>query len=86
MAKAAYKARSLKGAERRVRELLKQRAYHIEILENWNKERKLLAKLAAEGPCFDNPLIAHEAKKIRDHILSLMNLGPDGKFLDRASW
>ena len=77
-----YKAKSLAGAEMRVRELQRQLREANEILERWAMERKLLAKLAAKGPCFDNPLIVFDAEKIRDGILKNCGLAPDGKFLN----
>lgn len=64
-----YKAKSLSGAQARVRQLSKQVAERDELLERWNYERRMLAKLAAETPQFFNPLVAMEAKQIRDTIL-----------------
>lgn len=64
-----YKAKSLRGAESRVRQLQKQIAVRDELLIRFDYERKMLAKLAAETPQFDNPLVVLEAKQIRDHVL-----------------
>ena len=77
-----YKAKSLDGAEKRVRELQRQLREASEILERWANERKALAKLAAKGPCFFNPLEAFAAETIRDEILFHCGLAPDGKFLE----
>lgn len=86
-----YTAKSLSGAQRRVRELLKQRKELMadlqrldQHLNNFLKERIMLAKLAAKGPAFDNPLVAFEAEQIRDDILRRVGLAPDGKFLPKG--
>mgnify|MGYP000644480744 CR=1 FL=1 len=65
-----YKAKSKAGAERRVRELIKQVRERDELLDLWARERKLLAMLAADTPQFHNPLVVAEAKLLRDNILS----------------
>src|SRR5690606_28275785 len=70
MARAPYKAKSLKGAERRVREQQKVIERLMLLGERYARDRRLLAKLAADTPQFDNPLAIFEAKKIRDEILS----------------
>ena len=72
----SYKAKSLKSAERNVRSLLKQRAERDELLAIFDRERKMLAKLAADTPQFFNPLDVYEAKKIRDLILEQLNAEP----------
>lgn len=79
--------RTIKGANLRIRELSKQ----VERLQETvcilkmklrilHHERTMLAKLAASGPAFDNPLIVFEAKEIRDHVLAGLGLNPDGTF------
>lgn len=68
-----YKAKSLKAAERNVRSLLKQRAERDELLNIFDRERKLLAKLAAKTPQFYNPFDVMEAEKIRDVLLKQLN-------------
>ena len=68
-----YKAKSLKAAERAVRSLTKQRAERDELLNIFDHERKMLAKLSAETPQFFNPLEVMAAKKIRDVILKQLN-------------
>ncbi len=40
------------------------------VLMEWQYQRSMLAKLAAETPLFYNPLVVYEAKKIRDAILN----------------
>jgi hypothetical protein len=68
---ADFRATSLKNAERMVRRLQKQVADRDELLERFDRERKLLAKLAADTPQFYNPLHVMEARRIRDSILLL---------------
>lgn len=48
-----------------------------------DQELKLnqLAKLAAKGPTFFNPLEAFAAEDVRDKILASMGMKPDGTFL-----
>lgn len=65
-----YVAKSLAGAQRRVRELQRQVRDRDALLDQWARERKLLAMLAAETPQFHNPLAVYEAKQIRDMILA----------------
>ncbi len=38
-------------------------------LAKWGFERYILAKLAADKPLFDNPIIIYEAKQLRDAVL-----------------
>jgi hypothetical protein len=64
-----YKAKTLSGAERRVRELQGQVVALNELLDRWKQERVLLAKLAAADPMFLNPLEAMAAETLRDQLL-----------------
>lgn len=64
-----YTSNSLPAAIREVRMLRKLRGQLSELLEQYARERKLLAMLAADVPQFDNPLKAWEAKELRDQIL-----------------
>ena len=64
-----YKAKSIKGAERYVRSLLKQRAERDKLLDDYDRQRKMLAKLSADTPQFYNPFDVMEAKTTRDVIL-----------------
>lgn len=73
-----YKSRSLPAAERRVRELKRQVHYLNDALGRRMNDCKTLAMLAAEGPCFDNPLHAMAAKAVRDRELKECGLNPDG--------
>lgn len=66
----AYTAKSLAGAQRRVRELERHVRDRDALLDQWARERKLLAMFAAETPQFHNPLVVYEAKKMRDMILA----------------
>jgi hypothetical protein len=68
-----HKAKSLKAATRNVRSLLKQRAERDELLNVFDRERKMLAKLSADTPQFFNPFDVMEAKTIRDRILKQFN-------------
>lgn len=52
-----------------VRCLKRQIAQRDDLLNRFDCERKLLAKLAAETPQFYNPIHAMVAKQIRDRIL-----------------
>jgi hypothetical protein len=56
-----------------VRRLRRQIAERDELLTRFNRERRLMARLAAETPQFFNPLVVMEAKQIRDRILGLHN-------------
>lgn len=69
MKSTAYKARSMSGAQLRVRQLQKQVEERESLLQQWHKERVLLAKLAADTPQFFNPFMVTEARTIRDRIL-----------------
>lgn len=71
-----YKAKTLAGAQRRVRELEVQLNAWREVTDKIARERTMLAKLAADTPQFFNPLDVMEAKQIRDRILKPLN-GPD---------
>jgi hypothetical protein len=74
-----YKPRSLKGAEVYVRNLRFQLS-EMERYDRWKSHAlNMLAKLAAEGPSFSNPLDVYEAKKIRDQILDSLGLTPEGR-------
>ena len=66
----SYVAKSIAGAQRRVRELQKQVDERNALLDQWARERQMLAMLAAETPQFYNPLVAMEAKEMRDCILA----------------
>lgn len=75
-----YKAKSLTGAERRVRQLERNYKRLDELAGRWRKERQLLAMLAADGPCFSNPILVAKAKQMRDEILRVeCRLTPEGK-------
>ncbi len=72
-----YTAKSLSGAQKRVRQLQRQVAERDELLNRWDHERRLLARLASKpnDPIrtqpFLNPLTFLEAEQIRDRILKL---------------
>lgn len=75
-----YVARTITGAQRRVRQLENQVALWRKMHEVAAQERDACALLAAEGPAFKNPLRIIEAKKIRDRVLWRMGLNPDGSY------
>jgi hypothetical protein len=87
-----YKAKSISGAQARVRQLEKQVADCSRYLGMANErekklksERQVLAKLAAKGPCFYNPLDAWAAETLRDEILRTeCGLNPDGTYIKHA--
>lgn len=82
-----YIAKSKESAEkevRRVRRMCKKISSVLsdvaESRRELYKHRRLLAMLAAEGPCFHNPLTVYEVKNLRDAILrDECRLQPDGK-------
>jgi hypothetical protein len=79
-----YQAKTLSGAQSRVRQLQKQLFSMAETLGQYRNDRKWMAMLAAEGPCFSNPLEAMAAKIRRDEILRVQcGLNPDGTPLNR---
>lgn len=65
-----YKAKSLKSAERMVRNLRRQIKERDDLLKEFSTNLKTLAKLSAETPQFFNPLDVMQAKRLRDFILS----------------
>ena len=89
MAATTYKAKSISGAEREVRGLRRQIEHLNDVLGRYMDEakqlqehRRTLAKLAAEGAAFDNPLVAMAAKELRNRILrDECSLAPDGTYL-----
>lgn len=88
MAAKPYRAKSISGAQSFVRRLLRLLEQHkgfeqdlIGQRDQARAERRLMAMLAAEGPCFSSPITVAEAKKVRDQILaSECNLNPDGTY------
>lgn len=60
---------SLKSAVRAVRRLRKQVAERDALINIFDSDRRLMAKLAADKPQFSNPLEVMEANKIRDLLL-----------------
>lgn len=74
-----YTAKTLTGAQAAVRRLQRLVDEQSRLLQQYHEERKLLARLAAKGPAFDNPLVAFEAERVRDAVLRQLNLRPDGR-------
>jgi hypothetical protein len=54
------------------------------IAKEYDRERKLLARLAAKGPAFTNPLTVYDAERVRDRILREMRMNPDGSFIKKG--
>jgi hypothetical protein len=75
-----YQGKTLSGATRRVRQLEKQIAERDATIEACAQAVAMLAKLAAKGPAFFSPLAAMEAEKLRDKILDILGMNPDGTF------
>lgn len=74
-----YKAKSLSGAQARVRQLMKHIDTYESICVRMRAELIACAKLAADGPAFSNPLDVMDAKRIRDRVLKdYCNLTPCG--------
>jgi hypothetical protein len=89
MAAETYKAKTKESAEREVMRLRRQ----LEVeANNWIALSKLyiaerrkavaLAKLAANGPAFFNPLEAFAAQDIRNCILRENGMNHDGTFIN----
>lgn len=78
-----YKAKSLNGAQTRVRQLSKQVNELNQIAGRYHEAMILCAKLAADGPAFYNPLHIAAAKKVRDDVLArCCGMKPDGSPLN----
>lgn len=80
-----YKAKSIEGAQRKVRQLQRDNeqlraelAYVDRYLVREQHTSRLLARLAAKGPAFDNLMVALEAETRRDQILAELGMNPDG--------
>ncbi len=65
----AYEAKTISGAQNMVRQLRRQIEERNELLKEFDHQRRLLARLAADSPQFYNPLDVAEAKRIRDKLL-----------------
>lgn len=76
-----YKARTLRGATQRVRAMQESLVRIDRLARKYYDERNALAKLAADGPAFDNPLVVFEAKCVRDRVLRELGLRPDGSWI-----
>lgn len=74
-----YRAKTIAGAQEKVRALQRECAELSRKVGQYYADRIALAKLAAEGPCFYNPLDAFAAKHIRDEVLrDCCKMKPDG--------
>lgn len=72
--------KSIEGAERRVALLERQIEANGGTIRAMVNDMRVLARLAADGPAFDNPLAIIAAKHIRDRVLADINLNPDGSY------
>lgn len=70
--------KSIDGAVRKIRTLEKAIVQYQRICDRLEFEKRQLAKLAATGPVFFNPLDAIAAEKLRDETLARIGLNPDG--------
>lgn len=68
--RAPYKAKTITGAQQRVRLLERRLDFAHKLLERYARERMLLARLASKTPQFSNPLEVLDAEKLRDNILA----------------
>jgi hypothetical protein len=84
-----YKGKSIKVAQRKIRELSERLEVSTglnvslqRVILRLENDRRMLAMLAAKGPCFTNPLVAFAAENLRDAVLrDECKLMPDGSFL-----
>lgn len=83
-----YTAKTIAGAQRRVRELekiVKSMDKHFGSCIAREKAAlancKILARLAAKSPMFNNPLEVWAAEKVRDGILREVGMNPDGTII-----
>lgn len=68
-----YKAKSISGAQDMVRRLRKQIAERDALLTRFDRERRLMAKLASDDAKFFNPVEAWEATRLREELLRRPN-------------
>lgn len=66
----SYKAKTITGAQARVRMLERRLRDMGLLLEQYSYERRLLARLCAKTPQFSNPMDVWEAEQVRDKILA----------------
>ena len=76
--------KTLENAERRIRLLERRLEEYDAICVRLKQERIQLAKLAATGPTFFNPLEAFAAQELRDNLLKQLGMHPDGAFIKGA--
>ncbi len=65
-----YKAKTISGAQQRVRQLERHLTLVTRLLDEAAKDRRLLARLAAKTPQFSNPIDVWRAEKVRDRVLA----------------
>ncbi len=75
-----HRYKSIDGAVRRIRNLEKMIARYEGYCLRYEAELKAVSMMAADGPAFDNSLVAMGAKEIRDRVLrEKCGLQPDGQ-------
>jgi outer membrane murein-binding lipoprotein Lpp len=67
--KHTYKAKSITGAQTRVRQLSKRVEELAAMVEILAEDRSILARLASKAPHFDRPVQAARAESIRNNVL-----------------
>ncbi len=72
------RACALIDARKQIEQMREQLQGMHDMIQVLTKQRFALAKLSATGPAFLNPLEAMEAESIRDEILNVLDMNPDG--------
>ena len=67
------------AAEQRLAQVEKKLEQETARVGRYRKQMTMLAKLAADGPCFFNPLHVSEAKALRNDLLYEAGLRPNGQ-------
>lgn len=67
------------AAEQRLAQVEEKLEQERDRLERCRQQMLMLAKLAADGPCFFNPLHVAEAKALRNDLLYQAGLRPNGQ-------
>jgi hypothetical protein len=73
-----YKAKTLSGAQAKVRQMERNYRKLDAIAARYMHERDQLALMCADGPAFYHPLAAMAARTIRDRVLKENGYKPDG--------
>jgi hypothetical protein len=77
-----YRAKTISGAQSRVRMREKQLEEADEKMSRLYDELGLLARLAATGPAFYNPMEVAAAERVRDRVLrNWFDMNADGSLI-----